>query len=144
MTMKVSKTLVFKIVIGLAVALITVCLLSYLNVLPKDKAEKTSKEAEKAKDMAAEVKISAEGRLGEALITAIFVENDLVWEVLPFIAKQAGISIIPDESVSGLVTCSLKDVPLDRALDIILAGTPYIVKKTPDCYLICPRDIKNH
>ena len=141
--MKVSKTLVFKIVIGLAVALITVCLLSYLIVLPKDKAENTSKETEKAKDMATEVKISAEGRPGEMLITNAFIDNDLVMEVLPAIAKQAGISIIPDASVSGLVTCSLKDVPLDRALDIILDGTPYIVKKTPDYYLVCPRDIKN-
>ena len=142
--MKVSKTLVLKIAIGLALAFIIIIILVYLNVLRKDKAEKAPKEAEKAKDIAAEVKISAEIQPGEALISSVFIDNDLVLEVFPAIAKQAGVSIIPDESVSGLVTCELKDVPLDRALEIVLAGTIYTVKKMPNYYLICPGDIKNH
>jgi len=124
--MKVSKTLVLKIVIGLAIAFIIAIILVYLNVPPKDKAEK---EAERTKDIAAEVKISAEIQHGEALISSVFIDNDLVLEVLPAIAKQAGVSIIADERVSGLVNCELKDVPLDRALEIVLAGTPYIEKK---------------
>ena len=140
--MKVSKALVIKIAIGIAIAFIIAIILGYPNVLQKEKVEKASKEAEKAKEMAAEVKTSAEARPGEVLITAVFVDNDLVLEVFPFIAKQAGVSIIPDESVSGLVTCELKDVPLDRALEIVLAGTIYTVKKMPNYYLICPGDIK--
>ncbi|HCO93039.1 MAG TPA: hypothetical protein DIU00_03665, partial [Phycisphaerales bacterium] len=80
-------------------------------------------------------------RSGEVLITSVFIENDLVLEVLPSIAKQAGINIIPDESVAGLLTCELKDVPLDTALEIVLAGTPYTYKKTPYYYLVCPRKI---
>ena len=140
--MKVSKTLGIKIAIGIVIAFIIAIIFGYPNVLQKEKVEKASKEAEKAKEMAAEVKISAEARPGEVLITAVFVDNDLVLEVFPFIAKQAGVSIIPDESVSGLVTCELKDVPLDRALEIVLAGTIYTVKKMPNYYLICPGDIK--
>ncbi|MHC4556990.1 MAG: hypothetical protein ACYS80_06765, partial [Planctomycetota bacterium] len=66
----------------------------------------------------------------EALISNTFVDGDLVMDVLPNIASQAGISIIPDETVIGMVTCELKDVPLDTALEIVLAGTPYVVKKT--------------
>jgi hypothetical protein len=142
MTMKVSKALVIKIAIGIAIAFIIAIIFGYPNVLQKEKVEKASKEAEKAKEMAVEVKISAEARPGEVLITSAFIDNDLVVEVLPAIAKQAGISIIPDESVSGLVTCELKDVPLDRALEIVLAGTIYTVKKMPNYYLICPGDIK--
>jgi len=80
---------------------------------------------------------------GGVLITNPFVDNDLVTEVLPEIATQAGISIIPDETVSAIVTADLVDVPLDTALDIVLAGTPYIVKKTPYYYLVCSGGIKD-
>jgi type II secretory pathway component GspD/PulD (secretin) len=74
---------------------------------------------------------------GERLITNAFVDNDIIMDVLPAIAQQAGISIIPDETVTGLITCELKAVPLDTALQIVLAGTPYVVKKTPYYYLVC-------
>jgi hypothetical protein len=80
---------------------------------------------------------------GGVLITNPFIDNDLVTEVLPAIATQAGISIIPDETVQGIVTADLVDVPLDTALDIVLAGTPYIVKKTPYYYLVCSGGIKD-
>ena len=80
---------------------------------------------------------------GGVLITFPFLENDLVTEVLPEIATQAGISIIPDETVSAIVTADLKDVPLDTALEIVLAGTPYVVKKTPYYYLVCSGGIKD-
>jgi len=81
---------------------------------------------------------------GQVLITNSFVDNDLVLDVLPAIASQAGISIIPDASVSGMVTANLQDVPLDTALDIVLAGTSYVVKKTPYYYLVCSGDITNN
>ena len=74
---------------------------------------------------------------GEMLITNRFVDMDLVLDVLPVLAEQAGISIIPDETVQGLITADLKGVPLDTALEIVLAGTPYVVKKTPYYYLVC-------
>jgi len=74
---------------------------------------------------------------GGPIISNTFVDNDLPTEVLPAIATQAGVSIIPDGTVSGLITAELVDVPLETALDIVLAGTPYIVKKTPYYYLVC-------
>jgi hypothetical protein len=80
---------------------------------------------------------------GGVLISNTFVDNDLPTEVLPAIAAQAGISIIPDETVAGIITADLVDVPLDTALDIVLAGTPYIVKKTPYYYLVCSGGIKD-
>jgi len=80
---------------------------------------------------------------GEAIITNTFVDSDIVMDVLPAIAQQAGISIIPDENVTGLITADLKGVPLDTALEIVLAGTPYIVKKTPYYYLVCSGSIRD-
>jgi len=78
----------------------------------------------------------AEVQAEQMLITAAFIDNDLVLEVFPFISKQAGISIIPDESIVGLLNCELREVPLDRALEIILTGTPYTYKKTPNGYFV--------
>jgi len=71
----------------------------------------------------------------EPLITNTFIDGELV-TVLQDIASQAGIPIIPDEKVVGLVTAELQNVPLETALDIVLAGTPYVVKKTPYYYLV--------
>ena len=50
---------------------------------------------------------------------------------------MAGIPIVADETVVGAIYCELQDEPLDTALEIILAGTPYIVQKTPHYYLVC-------
>ena len=80
---------------------------------------------------------------GGALISNTFIDNDLVTEVLPAIATQAGISIIPDETVGGMITADLQGVPLETALDIVLAGTSYVVKKTPYYYLVCSGGIKD-
>ena len=70
------------------------------------------------------------------LVSNIFVDADLT-SVLQDIASMSGATIIPDETVVGIVNATLDNVPLDRALQIILAGTPYVVKKTPYYYLVC-------
>ena len=80
---------------------------------------------------------------GGVLISNTFVDNDLPTEVLPAIATQAGISIIPDETVAGIITADLQNVPLDTALEIVLAGTSYVIKKTPYYYLVCSGGIKD-
>ncbi len=72
----------------------------------------------------------------EMLISNVFVDMDIAM-ALQDIATAAGVTIIPDETVIGIVTCTLDNVPLDRALQIVLAGTPYVVKKTPYYYLVC-------
>jgi type II secretory pathway component GspD/PulD (secretin) len=72
-------------------------------------------------------------------ISNVFVDEDLRG-ALQIIATQAGVVIIPDESVMGRVTCELKAVPLDTALEIILAGTGFALKKTPYYYLVSSSD----
>ena len=68
-------------------------------------------------------------------ISNTFVDDQLR-AVLQTIATQAGVVIIPDETIGGLVTADLKAVPLETALEIVLAGTPFVVKKTPYYYLV--------
>lgn len=72
---------------------------------------------------------------GPQLITNTFFDTELR-QALQDIATQAGVTIIAGQGVSGVVSVDLKDTPLDKALDLVLAGTGYIVKKTPDYYLI--------
>jgi hypothetical protein len=81
---------------------------------------------------------------GGVLITNSFIDNDLVTDVLPALAAQAGISIIPEATVTGIVTAELEEVPLDTALEIVLAGTGYVVKKTPYYYLVCSGAIRDN
>jgi len=82
---------------------------------------------------------------GVPTVTNNFVDDELP-TVLQLIASMVGIPIIPDEEVQtdpSLINCVLNEVPLDRALDIVLAGTPYVVKKTPYYYLVCSGDIES-
>jgi type II secretory pathway component GspD/PulD (secretin) len=68
-------------------------------------------------------------------VTNTWVESELR-TVLQDISSAVGVVIIADEAVSGLVSAELKDVPLDTALEIILSGTGFVVKKTPYYYLV--------
>jgi len=73
-----------------------------------------------------------------ALITNTWLADELADTVLPDIAQQAGIPIMTDETVSALITVDVKNMPLDKALEVVLAGTPYVVQKTPYYYLVAP------
>ena len=77
-----------------------------------------------------------------ALVSNVFVDTDLR-QALQDVATQMGATIIADPTVSGQVSCELKDAPLDKALEILLAGTGYSVKKTPDYYLVYSSDSKS-
>jgi len=69
------------------------------------------------------------------LISDIFIDDPLI-DVLQNLAAAANVTIIPDETVIGNVAVTLKDVTIETALDIVLAGTPYIWKKTEHFYLV--------
>ena len=84
-----------------------------------------------------EVPEAAEAKPG--LVSNVFFDTDLR-QALHDIATQVGVIIVPDESVVGLVTCTLEEVPLEKALEIVLAGTSYVVKETPDYYMVCSAD----
>lgn len=77
-----------------------------------------------------------------ALISNIFVDTDLR-QALQDIATQAKVTIVPEQSVGGMISAELKNVSLSTALDIVLAGTGFAVKKFPDYYLVYSPDSKS-
>jgi type II secretory pathway component GspD/PulD (secretin) len=78
----------------------------------------------------------------EILISNVFIDTDLRQGIAD-IAAQARKVITIDESVDGIISCELNEVTFDKALEIILSGTDFIVKKMPDYYLVCSRDPKS-
>lgn len=75
-----------------------------------------------------------EGMPGPSVrVTAI--EQDLR-EVLQDMATQAKVTIVPDAEVTGDISCTTEDVPLEQALDTILAGSGYSWKKTKHYYVV--------
>jgi len=75
-------------------------------------------------------------------ITNIFQGEDLRM-ALQDVATMAGVTIVPDPNVIGEVWADLRDVPLETALETMLAGSPFIVKVTPDYYLVADRSVDN-
>jgi prepilin-type processing-associated H-X9-DG protein len=71
------------------------------------------------------------------LVSSTFVDETIP-EALQIIAAAGKVTIIPDENVLGTVSCKLKNVTVETALDIVLGGTPYSWKKTPDYYMVFP------
>ncbi len=69
------------------------------------------------------------------LISNTFID-ELIIDVLQTIAAAANVTIIPDETVVGSVSCTLENATVETALDIVLGGTPYVWKKTPYYYLV--------
>jgi type II secretory pathway component GspD/PulD (secretin) len=81
--------------------------------------------------------------IGGGLINNTFTDDDLITTVLPALSAASGRTIIADDTVEGLVSCNLSNVTLDTALDIVLAGTPYIRKETPYYILICSGGVRD-
>jgi type II secretory pathway component GspD/PulD (secretin) len=67
--------------------------------------------------------------------------GDDLRQALQDIGIAAGVPVIPDETVSGQVYADLPGVPLEVALETILAGTSYVVKKTQYYYLVADRKV---
>lgn len=73
------------------------------------------------------------------LITTIFFYTD-IREAFNEIMLQTGVNIIADDTVRGVVTLDLVQVPLDQALSMILLGGGYTYRKFDDYYLISIAD----
>jgi type II secretory pathway component HofQ len=75
------------------------------------------------------------GRPANKLSSNALMDTD-IRNVLSDISAQAGVTIIADESVRGHVNAELKNVPLEKALEIVLAAGGYVVSKKEDYYLV--------
>lgn len=69
------------------------------------------------------------------LVSNVFFQSDLR-QALEDVAAQAKVNIIADQSVQGVVSVTLESVTVDKALQLLLAGTDYQVQVTPDYYLV--------
>ena len=76
------------------------------------------------------------------LITGTFVDAD-IREVIGDIAKQSGINIIVDNTVQGIVTLDLKDVTLEKALEMVTSSGGYAYCKKDGYYIVGSPDIKD-
>jgi type II secretory pathway component GspD/PulD (secretin) len=71
-------------------------------------------------------------------INYLFSGDDLR-QALQDLSTAAEVPIIPDPNVAGRVFADIRDQPLEKALEIMLAGTGYVVKQTPEYYLVADR-----
>lgn len=75
-------------------------------------------------------------------VTNIFADED-IRQALRDIAAQSGVVIIPDQTIQGVVSCELLNVPVEQALDMVLFGGGYSFKKMDDYYLVGSSDPKS-
>src|SRR5690554_4936976 len=78
----------------------------------------------------------------EPLVTIVFFEMELR-EALREVALQTGVNIVMDENITGTVTLELEDTPLEKALQMMLAGGGFSYRKVDDYYLVGLADPRN-
>lgn len=78
----------------------------------------------------------------EILVTATFFDSDLR-EALKEVSLQTGIAIVCDENVKGVITMDLKNVPLEKALRMMVSGEGLMYRKMGDYYIVGLPDPKN-
>jgi len=73
------------------------------------------------------------------LVNNVFADEDLR-QVLRDIAAQTGATIMPDQSVQGIVSVEIRDMPLEKALKLVLFSNGYVYKYVDGCYLVGSAD----
>lgn len=81
--------------------------------------EKESSQAQVPKKFEPKVIAAVEEKYTGELITLRFKDADLR-DVILYLGEFAGLNVIFDPEVRGTVTCDLRDLPWDQALDLIL------------------------
>ena len=92
-----------------------IVLVGYIH---QDYAEEITEAKEDEKFKAIMIEGEEPGYKGE-LITIRFKDAD-VRDVIMYLCRIGGLNVVFDPEVSGKVTCDLRDVPWDQALDVIL------------------------
>ncbi len=78
----------------------------------------------------------------EPLVTNIFTETYIL-DALADISAQTGVPIIADQTVSGFVTAEFDNVPLEKALRMLLMPGGYVFIKMDGFYFVGSPDPKN-
>lgn len=77
----------------------------------------------------------AESWYDDPLVTNYFYDTDLR-EALRDISAQTGINIIPDDTVQGIVTLEVYDMPLEDCLSRMLSPLGYTFRKKNGYYIV--------
>lgn len=67
-------------------------------------------------------------------------QNVEVRTILQILAKESGMNIVASDSVNGKMTLSLKDVPWDQALDLVLEARNLDMRRQGNIINVAPRD----
>src|SRR5690554_5277255 len=78
----------------------------------------------------------------EPLVTIVFFEMELR-EALREVALQTGVNIVMDDNITGTVTLEMEKTPLEKALQMMLAGGGFSYRKVDDYYLVGLADPRN-
>jgi len=78
----------------------------------------------------------------DPLISNVFYETD-IREALHDIAEQARVNIIADDTVQGIIFLEVRDMPLEKCLQLILAAGGYTFRKMEGYYLVGAADPSN-
>jgi len=68
-------------------------------------------------------------------VSTVFFENS-IRDALNEVSMQTGVNILYDETVVGTVTIDLQEVPLEKALEMMLISGGYTYKKIDDYYIV--------
>lgn len=78
----------------------------------------------------------------EILVSGVYFETPIK-EILEDISGKVKVNILTDSSVQGIVTIELRDIPLERALTMILAPGGYTFRDMGGYYLVGAVDSEN-
>lgn len=78
----------------------------------------------------------------EPLVSTVFFESD-VRDAVNELVFQTGVNIIMDETVRGVITLDLRDVPLEKALTMISLAGGFSFTKIDDFYFLGIADPKS-
>lgn len=82
------------------------------------------------------------GATAEPLVTNVFEDED-IRNVLRYVSAQTGCNILAEQSVQGWVSLVVRDVPLDKALDMITEPLGYAWVKRDGYYIVGTASVKN-
>ncbi len=76
--------------------------------------------------------------LGKKYISLNVIDTD-IQDIIPIMTEKTGLNFIGDKSMVGHITIHLKDVELDKALDLILKANGYDYERIGNTIFIAPR-----
>ncbi len=91
---------------------------------------------ERGRDRTSRRRSSSEVKVSREAHISINVKDMELQRFIDDISKQTGMNIVTYGELTGKVSATIKDQPLNKALDLVLSGTSYGFKKVEDVYVV--------